>query len=285
MIKKFSVVALTLSLLLVARLVARSPAEVGAVQLKVGDRTLTTRCEPPAGSLSRLSKAQQNAFLKSQDAFIARRCEDATAQLRDLIGEVKDSSVAYTALAERAAEAAIEAGQRDYAVTLLKPIEQRDAGDCLARTLLARAYAEDGRSEERDSVIAALSALHQKDPKSPAGKLDGFDLEKHRTKRGGYVGILYALRPFGPHNTHIYSEVYDPSNKRVAQIELDSDDGDQVYFREKYPDLAAKGERRFSLDVYAPEHALVRFFEGRPRYDDVRTFILEFAERVTATLP
>jgi hypothetical protein len=73
-------------------------------------------------------------------------------------------------------------------------------------------------------------------------------------------------------------------------IELDSADSDQVYFTEIHPDLAAKRDRRFSLDAFAPErtlpdgkiehpHALIQFFDGTPSYDAVRERILAIAER------
>lgn len=70
----------------------------------------------------------------------------------------------------------------------------------------------------------------------------------------------------------------------TLRIELDSDDGDQVYFKEVHPDLAAKGDRRYSLDVFGPDptlpsgHALIQFFDGAPSYDTVRERILAIAE-------
>jgi hypothetical protein len=249
---------------------------------------LTTRCDPPDGSLGRLTQAQKKAFMESQDMFIAKRYADALAELRGLLAQLPANTPAQNAMAERAAEAALEAGDRAYAISLLKPIEEHDGSDCLARTLLARAYAESGQSTERDAEITALTALHKQAPKSPAGKLDMFLLERHSLKNGRTVSIGYALRPFGPHNTHLLAEIYDASGSTGLRIELDSDDGDQVYFKETHPDLAAKGDRRFSLDLFAQDltqpngqidHALVQFFEGTPSYDTVRKRILEIAER------
>ena len=253
-------------------------------QVNVAGQSLTLRCDPPAGALARLSKSQKNTFLKSQDLFIAGRFAEALGLLRELMAQTQQNRPAQKALAERAAEAAIEAGERVYAISILKPIEMSDDSDCLAKVLLARAYAEESRSAERNAEIAALAALRAKDPKSPAAKLDAIELEKNKLKAGGTAGILYALRPWGPHNTHIYSEVVNASGKFVVRIELSSDDGDQVYFKEVHPDLAAKGERRYSLDAFGPnqEHALIRFFDGRPGYDEVRQMILEIAERGAA---
>jgi hypothetical protein len=237
-----------------------------------------------------LTATQKKAFLKSQDMFMAGRYADALGELRGLLARIPPNTPAQVAMAERAAEAALFTGDRGYAITLLKPIEERDGNDCAARTLLARAYAENGQSAERDAEIRALTALHTQAPESPIGKLDIFLLEQHSLQGGGIITIAYALRPFGPHNTHLLSEIYDASGGMILRVELDSDDPDQVYFKEIHPDLAAKGDRRFSLDAFGPDqtlpdgridhrHAVIQFFDGKPTYDAVRERILAIAER------
>lgn len=253
----------------------------------------TTRCDPPAGSLSRLTHSQKNAFMDSQNAFIANRYADALAELRTLLAQIPPDPPAQTAIAERAAEAAIYAGDRTYAISLLKPIEARDGSDCPARTLLARAYAEQGLSNERDAEIAALTELHKQAPESPAGKLDVFLLEQHDLKGGWAVTIAYFLRPAPPHNTHILAQIFDASGNLMLHIELDSDDPDQVYFRQIHPDLAAKGDRRYSLDAFLDKalpdnsnedrHALIQFFDGAPSYDVVRERIMTIADRASTS--
>jgi hypothetical protein len=249
----------------------------------------TIRCDPPAGSLGRLTKAQKTRFMKSQDMFLAARYADALEALRSLLTEVPQDTPAQSTLAERTAEAAIGAGERAYAISLLKPIEDRDGTDCPARTLLARAYAEDGQTTARDAEISALDNQHKQAPQSSIGKLDAFVLEQHSLAGGWSVSIAYFLRPSGPHNTHLLSEILDASGSLILRIELDSDDPDQVYYREKFPDLAAKGERRYSLDAISGptlnggkiEHELIQFFDGAPSYDTVRGRILDIAERST----
>ena len=77
----------------------------------------------------------------------------------------------------------------------------------------------------------------------------------------------------------------------MLHIELDSDDHDQVYFKATHPDLAAKGEREYSLDAFLDkalpgvtsdqQHALIQFFDGAPSYDTVRERILAIADRST----
>lgn len=258
--------------------------------LPIAAQELTIRCDPAPGSLGKLSKAQKEAFMKSQDAFLAGRFADAAAALRNLLTEVPHGSSAETALAERAAEAALEAGDRAYAISLLKPIEERDETDCPAHALLARANAEEGRTAERDAELNSLVKLHQQFPKSAAGKLDTFLLEKRGLAGGGAVAIWYALRPYGPHHTYLNAEIANAAGKMLVHIELDSDDGDQVYFKEEHPDLATKGERKYSLDAFMPtegaassqtgnQHALIQFYDGAPKYDTVRERILAIADR------
>jgi hypothetical protein len=249
---------------------------------------LTMRCDPPAGSLSRLTKAQKKTFMHSQDILVAGHFAEAVTELRSLLAQLPPNTLEQTATAERTAEAAIEAGDQTYAISLLKPIEERDGNDCAPRTLLARADAETGKSAERDTEISTLTALHNQDPKSPAGKLDGFELEKHILKGGGGVAIGYFLHPVGAHNTHLTAEIADASGAMVLRIELDSDDPDQVDFKQTHPDLPAKGERRYSLDAFASDkllhdtkadhHALIQFYDGVPSYDILRGRILAIAD-------
>ncbi len=148
---------------------------------------------------------------------------------------------------------------------------------------------EQGQSAERDAEIAALNELRKKASESPIGKLDAFLLEQRSLKGGGAVTIAYFLRPAAPHNTHLLAQIFDASGSQMLHIELDSDDGDQVYFKEAHPDLAAKGDRRYSLDAVLDKavpditsdqrHALIQFFDGAPSYDTVRDRILGMAKR------
>ena len=87
---------------------------------------LTTRCDPPPGSLGRLTQAQKNAFMKSQDLFISGHYAEALGELRSLLSQLTENTPEQRAMAERTAEAALEAGERTYVFSLLKPIEERE---------------------------------------------------------------------------------------------------------------------------------------------------------------
>ncbi|MGA7341999.1 MAG: hypothetical protein WBE72_16995 [Terracidiphilus sp.] len=143
----------------------------------------TTRCDPPGGSLSSLTRAQKKAFMESQNTFIANRYADALGELRSLLAQLPQDTPAYSTMAERAAEAAIYAGEQTYAISLLKPIEERDGSDCPARTLLARAYAEQGLSKERDAEMAALIWSDLSIPARPCGGFCFFE-DRASSSRG-----------------------------------------------------------------------------------------------------
>ncbi len=66
--------------------------------------------------------------------FITGRYADALGELRGLLAQIPQNTPAHAALAERTAEAALEAGERAYAISLLKPIEEHDGNDCSAIT-------------------------------------------------------------------------------------------------------------------------------------------------------
>jgi hypothetical protein len=250
------------------------------IQTNLAAQGPTTRCEQAPGSLGELNQSQKKIFLKAEDMLAAGHYSDALRQFRGLLSQIPQNTPGQSVMAELTAEAALFAGDRAYAITLLKPIEEREGGDCLARTLLARAYAENGQTAERDAEISALTELRKQAPESPIGKLDFFLLEQHSLK-SGTVGIWYALRPWGAMNTHLYAQVVDGSGEATLTIQLNSDDGLQVYFKEKHPDLAANGERQFSLDAALPDGTggAIQFFDGAPTYDSLRDRILTVAER------
>lgn len=250
------------------------------------------RCDPPARSLAHLSHSQKQEFMKSQELLSAGRYTEALDKLRALLDDIPDDTPEQYTITERTAEAALEAGERSYAIELLKPFETSSGYDCTALSLLARAYAELRHDKERDAAIAALIALHTKDSLSPAGKLDGFIVEQQHLRNGATVRIWHMLKPFGPHNTQLIAQVRDAQDALLLSIELDSDDADQVYFRRTHPDLAAKGARRYSLDAFMTDNSdpsgqprttrsLIHTYDGFPPYNTVRDSILAIANRTS----
>jgi predicted Zn-dependent protease len=129
-----------------------------AAQTTLSESQLVTRCDPPPGSLGRLTRNQKEGFQKSQDMFVSGHYADALGELRGLLAQLPQNTSAQRAMAERTAEAALEAGERAYAISLLKPIEERDGNDCSARTLLARALRRTGSL--RSTTLRSAPSLH-----------------------------------------------------------------------------------------------------------------------------
>ena len=58
------------------------------VIMLMAPKSLTARCDPPVGSLERLTQSQKKAFMESQNMFIADRYADALAELRGLLTQL-----------------------------------------------------------------------------------------------------------------------------------------------------------------------------------------------------
>ena len=70
-------------------------------------------------------------------------------------------------------------------------------------------------------------------------------------------------------------------------IDCESDDNDQGAFAKAHPDLAAKGDRSFSLDGYlAPNtHSTIMLFgDGEPTYETVRALVVKHAPPIATTV-
>jgi tetratricopeptide (TPR) repeat protein len=95
----------------------------------------------------------------------------------------------------------------------------------------------------------------------------------------------FLLPKQSPAKTHIQAGVNadttDPSCTNPdfrPYIDLESDDVDQAAFKQAHPELAAKGERTYSLDTYSTPCAqgLMKFYEeGEPAYEKVRDDVIE----------
>jgi tetratricopeptide (TPR) repeat protein len=250
---------------------------------------------PPEDPLAALTPEQRQTFIADATLFNAGKFPEALAGFRALLANLPDGLPAHILTAKFAAEASLNMGDRPYAFALLKPIEAANPDDWQARSLLARYYAENGDKAQRDAELVALVALHKADPQSQIGKLTQFLLERDTLSNGGSVRIWYSLEPWGNFKAYISSRIFDKDGNQVLRVTLESSDFDQPMFVKEHPDLAAKGDRRFSMDGYGPDqkmangnvtqtHMLFGFFDGRPSYDVVRERIIAIAEGKKAPL-
>jgi hypothetical protein len=242
--------------------------------------------------LDDLSRGQRGEFNAAVQSFRGEQYADALVGFKKLLAELKPG-LAVTGMIEKfAAESAINTGDRDYALGLLKPMEIANSQDWQAESLLARIYAETGQYEKRDAELKYLKILHA-NRTGQFSKLTQILLERIVLPAGtsassaGSVRIWYSLTPWGPYKTYLYARIYDAAGQESSKVALESADFDQASFAKEKPELAAKGERRFSLDGYGEpvrlangqmQNATYAFFDGEPAYGLVRDEIVAIAE-------
>ena len=240
-------------------------------------------------ALSMFTPAQRSAFVTASKQFAAQHYAEALAGLKPLLAAAPPNSLAQALLAKYTAEAALNPGDRPLTFSLLKPLEAADPNDWQVRSLLARAYAEAGDKPQRDSELAAVVALHKAQPDSQLGKMTQILLEHDTLTNGGSVSIWYSLEPWGRYKTYVYSRIFDKDGNQTLRVTLESSDFDQPAWAKNHPDLAAKGQRMFSMDGYGPDqklpngdltqtHMTFGFFDGEPAYDTTRDRIIKIAE-------
>ena len=229
-------------------------------------------------SLTMAEKAQ--ADLAGRD-FTAEKFADALAIYKPLVA----AHPGETLLAKFAAEAAVNEGERDYALGLLMPIESANANDWQATALLARIYAESGDKLRRDAEMARMVDLHNRGV-IPV-QLQQYLIECIRMN-DKTLRIWHSLVPWGNQKVYDYARVFDTSGTIVLRIEVESMDIDQIQFAKTHPSEAAAGVRIFSFDTFSPavtnangtqsySHGTVDMFAGQPSYDAVRKAFVEIA--------
>ncbi len=262
---------------------AQNPVRQDSTPVELG-----TRKEAQAAALATLTSEQRAQFDRGGRAFVTRDYPAALDTFRALLPELPPAGAPYALAGKYAAEAALNTGDRAFALKTLEPIAAANPQDWQAQVLLARGYAESGMGAERDAALARLAAIH-KDTASPgAAGLKVFLIENIALPNGA-ISLWYSLEPWGSYHTYLFGRVYNQAHQQILRLALESGDADQPLFAKTYPELAARGEREFSLDGYGPDarnadgqliqsHYTYGFFEGRPPYDIVRKQMIEAAE-------
>jgi tetratricopeptide (TPR) repeat protein len=102
------------------------------------------------------------------------------------------------------------------------------------------------------------------------------------------VLAFYTLA--GRYDTRYAFVHFGDNGKLTDYIQCESDDADQYFFKQKHPDLAAAGQRSFSLDTYSVgenglSQGLIKFYpDGEPTYETVREDALKVLQ-AQATAP
>lgn len=236
---------------------------------------------PPVGGESSLSAVEKVEAGHAGTYFKAEKFAEALAIYKPLVAAHPGESV----LAKFAAEAAINVGERDYALGLLMPIEQANASDWQATALVTRLFAESGNKAGRDAEMARMVDLHNRGV-IPA-QLNQYLIECVR-ENDKTLRIWHSLVPWGNQKVYDYARVFDSNGEVVLRIEVESMDIDQIGFAKSHPSEAAAGVRVFSFDTFSPTvtnangtmsymHGTVDMFSGQPSYDAVHKAFTEIA--------
>jgi hypothetical protein len=231
---------------------------------------------------------------EEQAQFDAAGKEFASADYAHALATYKQLLAAHPGnarIAKFAAEAAINTGDRPYALGLLEPLEAANPDDWQATALLVRVYAEAGEGPKRDAAMARMADLYKRGV-VPA-RMQQYIVEKVQ-EPGKSILIWRSLTPWGNYHVYDYARVLDANQQLLLRITVESDDIDQPLFAKEHPTEAAAGKRQFSLDGYkegpmrgtqrTEVHMTFGFMVGEPTYDEVRADFLKAAMGQTAPL-
>jgi len=231
--------------------------------------------------LAELSPENRALFNSLRDAAQQGRDSDVVACGKRLLPALKSGTPLADFVTQLTGTSALETGETNYALGLMKPLADAHPNDWRAAAILTRLYAESGDKALRDQQIAHLLALHKQTSDPAFAKLHTFPIQKEALSSGSAV-FLYAFEPLGPENSYLIALIYTKEGKLDYRIELESADVDQAFFKPKHP-----GERRFSIDSFRqnatnpnwPEsQALHGFVDGVFDYDAMRDRMMKTAE-------
>lgn len=144
---------------------------------------------------------------------------------------------------------------------------------------LMEAYTLGGRTDDRDREHEVMESLGKagKLPAQLSYPMDAFEVA------GAQVIVTECVTLCGTYGFRYAFDKVDAQGQLVERVQLESDDVDQPAFRQEHPELAAKGERRYSLDSYqvsrsngkvSVNQALYGFLDGLPPYDQVKARVI-----------
>ena len=184
-----------------------------------------------------------------------------------------------------AATAALSLYKGDLSVKYAEKALEVDPNNWKVHTTLVAAYAAAGKKDQRDKEREILRRLHD-DPNAPeAMQTKGFLLEMFPAKQYRIEAIEY-FHPVDKFHIYYRFLIRNAENKRVWQIDVESNDFDEDSWAKAHPDEAAAGKRQFQLvGEDADVHMDYRLFSGIPDYDAIRSQVVDVIGRQTAPFP
>ena len=245
----------------------------------------------PVAQGSAMTPDQTLDFGVARESFAAGKWADAYAKLKPIHEAVPGNAP----VAKFTAEAAINSGDRAYAQGVLTRLLAASPDDWQARTLQARIYAEAHNDAARDAELKRLIVQHANTSDNNFRQQNALLIERDMLPDGGHLDIFYSMQPWSRYNIYEMARVYDAGGKQRFRITLESGDFDQPLWAKTHAELAAKGERAFSMDGYSDQpatattqatqtHSTYGFFDGQPSYDTVRDRMIAIASGKGAPL-
>ncbi len=228
-----------------------------------------------------MTEQQKAQLADAMTAFQAHRYPEALTLFKQLLTQLPGDAL----LSKFAANAALNVGDTDFALKIVKPVAQADPNDWQAAALLTRACAESGDKPCRDLAMTQMLDLHRRGL-TPSG-MQEYQVERLKVDPGTMT-IMASFEPWGNYHISNFAQVADGEGKIFLRITVESNDGDQGFFAKEHPKEAADGLRGFSLDAYretglnssgqrTQTHYTYKFFVGQPSYDTVREEFIKIA--------
>jgi tetratricopeptide (TPR) repeat protein len=184
-----------------------------------------------------------------------------------------------------AGDAALAAGKNEAALALFeRALATHPAQSWPLRLAVIRVQAKLGNWAEFTKDLAELKAAKKDGGDAQLARADGFLVDEFEVS-GLTVEVEYFPLLAGKYKT-LYRFLLPVSAARKSgdgpgcedaqfrpYLDVESDDADQAGFQKRHPELAAKGERSYSLDTYPGpcSQGLIKFYwEGEPGYAAVK---------------
>jgi tetratricopeptide (TPR) repeat protein len=132
---------------------------------------------------------------------------------------------------------------------------------------LIHAYTLAGMTQERDELLKHIGEL-ERDGKLP----DNFSYVFETFQVGNQqVEVAKYPKISGFYGERYRFNVYNKDGMLVFRVALESAELEQPQWAKEHKELAAAGDRKFSLDGYSPEgHYTYGFYDGEPEYPKLR---------------
>lgn len=233
----------------------------------------------PAGA-SALSPEVQAKIAAAMSEADHNRDAEAFDLMRQVVASVpNDAHLNLLAAGE-----GIEAMRPDLALQYAQKAEQLDAGDWTIHLTLLAAYAGMGDVQERERQRALVRQFHFDGKHPEAAQSNSFLVEYFPVRNYRIRAIEYFL-PYGEEHFAYRFQVYDQSRRQVWSIALESDDLSQPSWIATHRQLAAAGQREYSLEGYGEgNHTMYRYFSGKPSYDEVKAEVVKILNAPTTVL-